>query len=114
MRITIKKLETGFFIVYLLVAFVCIWCGLDCLVSSFFGFLVAVFDWFLIKLWVKRFMKKGRFSFFENFVRYLIVGLTLLILFEVGLNPLGIVVGISTIPLTLVGFTLFAVMTGEA
>lgn len=102
MSITTKKLEITFAIVYIFIAFVCCFaCGMKYLLASFFGALVGVADWFLIKIMAYRWVRNAKFSFFQNTTRYVIVGFVVFALFLSGLNPLGIIAGLSVVPVSI-------------
>ncbi len=102
MSITTKKLEITFVIVYIFTALVCcLVCGMRYLLASFFGALVSVADWFLIKIMAYRWVRKTKFSFFQNVIRYAVVGLVIFALFLSGLNPLGIIAGLSVVPVSI-------------
>ncbi len=103
MKITTKRLEIIFVIVYFMIAILCfIFASKKCLVASFFGALVGIGDWYVIKLMSVRWLKKGRYSFFENSLRYVLVGISIWFLFQMKLDVLGIVAGLSVVPLAIV------------
>lgn len=108
MNITTKKLEITFVIVYIFIALICCFaCGMKYLLASFFGALVSIADWFLIKIMAYRWVKKTKFSFFQNAVRYVIIGLIIFALFLSGLNPLGIIAGLSVVPVSIAALSVF-------
>ncbi len=105
MKITIKRLEIIFVIVYFLAASICFFIFLktDCLKDSLAGFLVSMGDWYLLKFMAKKWLKKGRYSLFDSAVRFVVVGLSVWFLLNLGFDGVGLFVGISVIPLSLMG-----------
>ncbi|WP_025209876.1 hypothetical protein [Hippea sp. KM1] len=103
MKITIKRLEITFVIVYFLAALLCFFLfrSKSCLLGSFVGWLVSIGDWFLLKIMAKRWLKKGGYSFIDYGLRFAIVAISILILLKAGFSPVGIVVGVSVIPASL-------------
>jgi len=111
MKITTKKLEIIFVIVYLLIAVFCyVFAGSKCLIGSFTGALVGIGDWYIIKLMSIWWLKRGRFSLIENSLRYLFVGFSIWILFELKFDVLGIVLGLSVVPLSIMIMSVFALI----
>ncbi len=112
LKITIKRLEILFVIVYFVVAVVCYFLrGGSCLLASFASFSVGVGDWYVIKFMSIRWLKKGKFSFMENFFRYLLVGVSVWFLFKLKLDVVGIVLGLSVVPLSLATLSLVAMLS---
>ncbi len=102
MKITPKKLEIIFVIVYFIIAVLCyVFFGFKCLIGSFFGALVSIGDWYLIKFMSIWWLKRGRFSLIENSLRYLFVGFNIWVLFELKFNIPGIIAGLSVVPLSI-------------
>lgn len=102
-KITIKKLEIFFVIVYLVIAVLCLsFFGTKGFIGSTFGALVGMGDWYIIKFMSIRWLKKGGYSFFENSLRYVIVGFGIWMLFEMKLDILGIIAGLSVVPLSII------------
>ncbi|WP_022669882.1 hypothetical protein [Hippea alviniae] len=105
MKITIKRLEIIFVIVYFLAASICFFLFLktDCLKDSLAGFLVSIGDWYLLKFMAKKWLKKGRYSLFDSMIRFAVVGLSIWFLLNLGFGGAGLILGISIIPLSLMG-----------
>ncbi len=102
MRITTKRLEIIFVIVYFVVAALCLlFAGKRVFLAFSAGFALALGDWYILKFMSRRWLKRKRFSLMENFVRYLVVGAGIWMLFKAGLNIIGIVLGVSVIPVSL-------------
>ncbi len=101
--VTIKKLEFLFVIVYFLTALLCfiVFKNLECLKGSVAGFLVAIVDWFLLKIMAKKWIKRGRYSLIDTALRFLIVGVSVYVLLSLNISSMGILLGISAIPLSL-------------
>lgn len=101
--VTIKKLEFLFVIVYFLTALLCfiVFKNLECLKGSVAGFLVAIGDWFLLKIMAKKWIKRGRYSLIDTALRFLIVGVSVYVLLSLNISSMGILLGISAIPLSL-------------
>lgn len=101
--VTIKKLEFLFVIVYFLTALLCfiVFNNLECLKGSVAGFLVAIGDWFLLKIMAKKWIKRGRYSLIDTALRFLIVGVSVYVLLSLNISSMGILLGISAIPLSL-------------
>ncbi len=102
MKITTKKLEIFFVIVYFVIAVFCLsFFGTKCFIGSVLGVLIGIVDWYIIKFMSIRWLKKGSYSFFENSFRYVIVGVGIWVLFEMKLDIVGIVAGLSVVPLSI-------------
>jgi len=101
--ITIKKLEFLFVIVYFLTALLCFifFKNLECLKGSVAGFLVAMGDWFLLKFMAKKWLRKGRYSPVDTALRFLVVGMSVYLLLSLNISSIGIMMGISSIPFSL-------------
>ncbi len=111
MKITTKKLEIIFVIVYFVIAVGCFVFGNKrCLIGSFFGALVGIGDWYVIKFMSVWWLKRGRFSLIENSLRYLFVGFNVWILFELKFDVLGIVIGLSVVPLSIMIMSVVALI----
>ncbi len=109
-RITRKKLEILFVIVYFLIAVFCLaFRGKSCFFASLAGFFVGLGDWYVMKVMSFKWMRRGRFSLAENFLRYLLVGFSIWLLFRMRLEVIGIVLGLSVIPASLVVLSIAAV-----
>jgi len=107
MKITIKKLEIFFLIVYFVIAVFCyFFFGVKCLLGSFFGALISILDWFLIKFMSVRWIKHRKYSFVQNSLRYVVVGFSIWALFKMHLNVLGIVAGLSVVPITVMAVSI--------
>ncbi len=111
MKITTKRLEIIFIIVYCLIATLCyVFLGIDRLIGSFFGALVSVGDWYIIKFMSIWWLRKGRFSLIENSVRYIFVGFNIWLLFELKFDVLGIVLGLSVVPFSIMIMSVIALI----
>ncbi len=111
MKITTKKLEIIFVIVYFIVAISCIvFFNTRCLIGSFLGALVGIFDWYILKFMSLWWLKRGRFSLLENSLRYLFVGFNIWVLFELKFDVLGIVVGLSVVPFSIMIMSIVALI----
>ncbi len=109
MKMTTKKLEIFFIIVYFGVAFFCITLNVKgCFIASLAGGLVGIMDWYAIKFMSIRWLNRGGYSFFENSLRYIFVGFSVWILFELHLNILGVILGLSVVPISLVIISIVA------
>ncbi len=113
MKITIKKLEFIFVIVYFLATLLCYLFlrNLPCVVGSLAGFSVSIVDWFLLKLMAKKWIKRGKYSMIDTAVRFIIVGISIYILLNIGVNTLGLILGISIIPFSLMMIAIFFVLS---
>ncbi len=107
--ITIKKLEISFIIVYFLATLCCflVFKNSRFIVGSLAGFLVSFGDWFLLKFMAKKWLNKGRYSFVDSIIRFVVVGISIYFLLSLNINRLGIVMGVSIIPLTLMIFAMY-------
>jgi hypothetical protein len=105
MKITIKRLEIIFVIVYLLGVSVCffVFFSVGCLKDSFAGFFVSMLDWYLLKFMAKRWLRKGKYSAVDYVFRLLVVGVSVWFLLNLGFNGIGLMLGISIIPISLMG-----------
>ncbi|AEA33817.1 hypothetical protein [Hippea maritima] len=103
MKITIKKLEITFVIMYFLAALLCFFLfrSKSCLLGSLVGWLVSIGDWYLLKFMAKRWLKRGGYSFVDYGLRFAIVAVSILLLLKSGFSPVGIIIGVSVIPVSL-------------
>ncbi len=102
-KIKTKRLEIIFLIVYFLTTLLCFlfFKSTSCVVGSLFGFMVSLGDWYLLKFMAKKWLKKGRYSLVDYIIRLTIVGVSVYFLLSLGVNSLGIVLGVSIIPISL-------------
>ncbi len=109
-KITTKRLEFLFIIVYFLTALLCFIFlkNLECLKGSVAGFFVAFGDWFLLKFMARKWLKKGKYSMVDTALRLLIVGISIYFLLSLKFSSIGILLGVSVIPLSL---TIIAILT---
>jgi hypothetical protein len=114
MKITTKKLEIIFVIVYFVLAILCTaFSGAKCLLGSFLGATVGIADWYVIKFMSVRWLKRGGYSFFENSLRYIIVGLSIWFLFKMKLDIVGIVTGLSVVPFSIMIVSVIALFNNK-
>lgn len=105
----IKKLEIILVILYFIVV-VCVFFVLNFLfVGVLVGGALAIIDWFILKRMSFRWVKKGKFSFFVNILRF--IAIALLIIFSYKLlaySFVGLVIGFSIMPIAiLIYFVLY-------
>ncbi len=62
---------------------------------------MAIGDWFLLKIMAKKWIKRGRYSLIDTALRFLIVGVSVYVLLSLNISSMGILLGISAIPLSL-------------
>jgi len=98
-----KRLEIIFLIVYFLATLLCflLFRSTRCVLGSLFGFMVSLGDWYLLKFMAKKWLKKGKYSFLDYVIRLTIVGVSVYLLLSLGVNSLGILLGVSIIPISL-------------
>ncbi len=114
MIVTTKKLEIIFVIVYFVIAIFCIvFSNIHCLIGSFFGALVGILDWYVIKFMSKRWLRRGGYSFFENSLRFLFIGFSIWILFRAKISIIGIVLGLSVVPASIVAVTVIVMINNK-
>ncbi len=113
--LTTKRLEFLFVIVYFLTALLCfiLFKNLECLKGSVAGFLVAIGDWFILKFMAKKWIKRGRYSLADTALRFLIVGISIYLLLGLNISSVGILIGISSIPLSLTIVAILSVLFKE-
>ena len=98
-----KRLEIIFSIVYFLTTLLCflLFRNVACVLGSLFGFMVSLGDWYLLKFMAKKWIRKGRYSLVDYVIRLTIVGVSVYFLLSLGVNSLGILLGVSIIPVSL-------------
>ncbi len=113
--IKIKRLEIIFLVVYFLLAFLCylLFKSIGCVAGSFLGFLVSLGDWYLLKIMAKKWIKKGKYSVADYAIRIVVLAISVYLLLSIGTNVLGIFVGVSAIPVSLMFFVMISFFGGK-
>ncbi len=101
MIITIKKLEFIFAIVYFFLASGCLLISYECFIATTASTAVGLGDWILLKFMAKKWLKRGKYSFLDSMIRFSLIAISILFLLKLHLNKIGIIVGVSVVPISL-------------
>lgn len=105
----IKRLEIILVILYLIAVAIAFFVLNFLFIGVLVGGAIAIIDWFILKKMSFRWVKKGRFSFFGNIIRLLIIAFLIIASYKLLVYSfVGLIIGFSILPISvLIYFVLF-------